>query len=140
MTRNKLREEFNQELRVFGNFDEKWVMPFITTGCCILTKTISNRLVRLIQLCLHCIYILKSHNMNLQVVCERYFLELFLGNIKEEGVLSIEKNGPFQITGDHKLMHEMDVLLSSFCRQQRMKLSRDTEYKPCYKISLREKR
>ena len=70
----------------------------------------------------------------------KIFSGIVSGNIKEEGVLSIEKNGSFQITGDHKLMHEMDVLLSSFCRQQRMKLSRDTEYKPCYKISLREKR
>ena len=70
----------------------------------------------------------------------KIFSGIVSGNIKEEGVLSIEENGPFQITGDHKLMHEMDVLLSSFCRHQRMKLSRDTEYKPCYKISLREKR
>ena len=70
----------------------------------------------------------------------KIFSGIVSGNIKEEGVLSIENNGPFQITGDHKLVHEKDVLLSSFCRQQRMKLSRDTEYKPCYKISLREKR
>ena len=70
----------------------------------------------------------------------KIFSGIVSGNIKEEGVLSIEKNGPFQITGDHKLMHEMDVLLSSFCRQQRMKFYRDTEYKPCYKISLCEKR
>ena len=47
----------------------------------------------------------------------KIFSGIVSGNIKEEGVLSIEKNGPFQITGDHKLMREMDVLLSSFCRQ-----------------------
>ena len=70
----------------------------------------------------------------------KIFSGVFSRNIKEEGVLAIKKNGPFQITGDHKLMHVMDVLLSSFCRQQRMNLSRDTAYKPCYKITLCEKR
>ena len=36
----------------------------------------------------------------------KIFSGIVSGNIKEEGVLFIEKNDPFQITGDHKIMHE----------------------------------
>ncbi|HIO61901.1 MAG TPA: DUF3412 domain-containing protein, partial [Deltaproteobacteria bacterium] len=64
----------------------------------------------------------------------KMFSGIVSGNIKEDGVLSIEKNGPFQISGDPELMGELDALLSKFCLDRRMKLSRDTEYKPCYKI------
>ena len=64
----------------------------------------------------------------------KLFSGIVSGNIKEEGVLSIEKNGPFQISGEKRLMREIDKLLSTFCSQNRMKLSRDIEYKPCYEI------
>jgi len=64
----------------------------------------------------------------------KMFSGIVSGNIKEDGVLSIENNGPFQISGDPELMQELDKLLSTFCIQQRMTLSRDTEYKPCYEI------
>ena len=64
----------------------------------------------------------------------KMFSGIVSGNIKEEGVLSIENNGPFQISGDQELMQELDKLLSTFCSQRRMKLSRDTDYKPCYEI------
>ena len=140
MTRNKLREEFNQEFRVFGNFDEKCVMPFIPTGCCILTKTIGNRSSSthsvMSSLYLHS----EQPQLELASSLQKIFPGIVAGNIKEEGVLLVEKNSPFQITGDYKLMQEMHVFLSSFCIHQRMKISRDTEYKPCYKISLREKK
>ena len=62
------------------------------------------------------------------------FSGIVSGNIKEEGVLSIENKGPFQISGDPELMKELDKLLSTFCSQRRMKLFSDTEYKPCYEI------
>jgi hypothetical protein len=62
------------------------------------------------------------------------FSGIVSGNIKEEGVLAIEKNGPFQISGDPQLMAKLDALLATFCHDKRMKLSRDTEYKPCYQI------
>ena len=64
----------------------------------------------------------------------KMFSGIVSGNIKEEGVLSIEKNGPFQISGDPELMCELDALLTTFCQEKRSNLSRDTEYKPCYKI------
>jgi hypothetical protein len=73
---------------------------------------------------------------NHELACNlrRMFSGIVSGNIKEEGVLSIEKNGPFQISGDPQLMAELDALLAKFCQDKRMKLSRDTEYKPCYQI------
>ena len=64
----------------------------------------------------------------------KMFSGIVYGNIKEEGVLSIEKNGPFIIRGDYKLMDKLDALLTSFGQDKRMKISRDIEYNPCYKI------
>ncbi|MED5435166.1 MAG: nucleotide 5'-monophosphate nucleosidase PpnN [SAR324 cluster bacterium] len=64
----------------------------------------------------------------------KMFSGIVSGNIKEEGVLAIEKNGPFQISGDTQLMAKLDALLATFCHDKRMKLSRDIEYKPCYEI------
>ena len=64
----------------------------------------------------------------------KVFSGIVYGNIKEEGVLSIEKNGPFIISGDYKMMEKLDALLTSFCKEKRMKISRDVEYNPCYKI------
>ena len=71
-----------------------------------------------------------------QLACNlrKMFSGIVAGNVKDESVLSIEKNGPYQITGDPKLMSELDKLLSQFCLDRRMKLSQDTEYQPCYKI------
>ena len=64
----------------------------------------------------------------------KVFSGIVYGNIKEDGVLSIEKNGPFIISGDYKMMEKLDALLTSFCKEKRMKISRDVEYNPCYKI------
>ena len=64
----------------------------------------------------------------------KMFSGIVSGNFKEEGILSIEKNVPFQISREQELMRELDSLLSIFSSQRRMKLSRETEYKPCYEI------
>ncbi|MDP0563601.1 MAG: nucleotide 5'-monophosphate nucleosidase PpnN [Candidatus Endonucleobacter sp. (ex Gigantidas childressi)] len=55
------------------------------------------------------------------------------GNIKEDGLRSIRENGPYQISGDTELMDKMNILLSSFVQQHRMKLQSGT-YSPCYDI------
>lgn len=55
------------------------------------------------------------------------------GNIKEEGILAIRKNGPFQLSGDSELMQDMDILLQSFVDNHRMKLP-GSHYEPCYEI------
>ncbi|MGY8869904.1 MAG: nucleotide 5'-monophosphate nucleosidase PpnN [Pseudomonadales bacterium] len=55
------------------------------------------------------------------------------GNVKEPGVLAIEKHGPFELTGDKDIMQSLDQLLASFVEQKRMKINHE-EYQPCYKI------
>ena len=55
------------------------------------------------------------------------------GNIKEEGVIAIRENGPFQLSGDPELMQEIDALLQSFVDNYRMKLP-GSHYQPCYQI------
>ena len=64
----------------------------------------------------------------------RVFSGIVAGNVKSEGIKAIRKHGPFQITGDKKIMVLMDNLLASFVSQQRMKLP-GSEYIPCYRVS-----
>ncbi len=45
---------------------------------------------------------------------------------------SIERDGPFAISGDVEIMHALDELLASFVAQRRMKIS--GEYQPCYRV------
>ena len=63
----------------------------------------------------------------------RAFSGVVAGNVKDEGVRSIEKYGRFEIHGDAEIMAQMDTLLASFVEQHRMKLE-GKEYTPCYKI------
>ncbi|MFV8783767.1 nucleotide 5'-monophosphate nucleosidase PpnN [Microbulbifer sp. SA54] len=64
----------------------------------------------------------------------RAFSGIVSGNVKDEGIRNVEKNGPFELCGDPALMHSMDGLLESFVKQQRMKLP-GKAYIPCYRIS-----
>jgi len=63
----------------------------------------------------------------------RVFSGIVAGNVKEEGIKTIEKHGKFQIQGDEEIMHAMDDLLQAYVEQQRMKLP-GSEYIPCYHI------
>ncbi|GAA5219177.1 nucleotide 5'-monophosphate nucleosidase PpnN [Corallincola platygyrae] len=63
----------------------------------------------------------------------RAFSAIVAGNVKAEGMKSIEKHGPFVIDGDPELMKMLDRLLRSFVNQQRMKLP-GTDYVPCYTV------
>ncbi|MBE9536620.1 MAG: LOG family protein [Proteobacteria bacterium] len=62
----------------------------------------------------------------------RAFSGIVSGNVKDEGVRSIEANGPFEISGEAAIMESMDKMLAGFAAQRRMKLS--GEYVPCYRI------
>ncbi len=64
----------------------------------------------------------------------KMFSAIVAGNVKTETINQIEKNGVFQITGDKKIMQDIDLLLTSFAKQKRMKLGTDN-YEPCYKIN-----
>jgi predicted Rossmann-fold nucleotide-binding protein len=63
----------------------------------------------------------------------RAFSGIVAGNVKEEGMRQIEKNGPYEIHGDPQFMRALDTLLQSFVAQQRMKLP-GSKYVPCYRI------
>lgn len=63
----------------------------------------------------------------------RAFSGIVAGNVKEEGILAIEKYGHFELHGDPEIMHPVDDLLESFARQNRMKLP-GRQYIPCYKV------
>lgn len=61
------------------------------------------------------------------------FSGIVAGNVKSDGIKAIRNKGPFEISGDKKIMALMDKLLTSFVEQQRMKLP-GSEYIPCYKV------
>ncbi len=63
----------------------------------------------------------------------RAFSGIVAGNVKDEGIKEIQRNGPFELSGDPALMKLVDKLLKAFVAQQRMKLP-GSEYVPCYKI------
>ncbi|MDH5182162.1 MAG: nucleotide 5'-monophosphate nucleosidase PpnN, partial [Gammaproteobacteria bacterium] len=63
----------------------------------------------------------------------RMFSGVVAGNVKAEGIHAIEEHGHFEIRGDKRIMELMDSLLTSFVKQQRMKLP-GKEYIPCYRI------
>lgn len=63
----------------------------------------------------------------------RAFSAIVSGNVKEDGIRSIEEYGPFEIRGEQKIMQSLDDLLKSFMQQERMKVS-GTRYSPCYRI------
>jgi hypothetical protein len=63
----------------------------------------------------------------------RAFSGIVAGNVKEYGINSIERWGPFELTGDPSIMEPLDQLLRSFVAQRRMKLA-GAEYTPCYRL------
>jgi len=63
----------------------------------------------------------------------RAFSGIVAGNVKSGGIKAIRKHGPFEISGDKRIMALMDKLLASFVEQQRMKLP-GSKYIPCYKV------
>jgi predicted Rossmann-fold nucleotide-binding protein len=64
----------------------------------------------------------------------RVFSGIVAGNVKSGGIKAIREFGPFQLSGDKKIMTLMDKLLASFVSQQRMKLP-GSEYIPCYSVN-----
>jgi len=63
----------------------------------------------------------------------RAFSGIVTGNVKETGIRSIERHGPFKLAGDPKIMAMLDELLGAFVAQGRMKLP-GSVYRPCYRI------
>ena len=63
----------------------------------------------------------------------RVFSGIVAGNVKDEGIRTIEQYGHFEIRGDAVIMALMDSLLASFVAQHRMKLP-GKKYVPCYQV------
>jgi predicted Rossmann-fold nucleotide-binding protein len=63
----------------------------------------------------------------------RAFSGIVTGNVKENGIRSIEQHGPYELSGDPQIMALLDELLSAFVAQRRMKLP-GTVYRPCYRL------
>ncbi len=63
----------------------------------------------------------------------RVFSGIVSGNVREDTMARIERDGPFEIRGSARVMGLLDDLLKAFVADGRMKLvSRD--YVPCYRI------
>lgn len=73
---------------------------------------------------------------DLAVEVRRAFSAIVTGNVKEQGIRLIEKQGPFKLHADTELTDALDRLLRSFADQGRMKLL--GEYKPCYEVVSRD--
>lgn len=63
----------------------------------------------------------------------RAFSGIVAGNIREDGIRSIEEHGPFEIKGDPGIMEQLDQLLAACVEQGRMRLG-GKPYDPCYRV------
>ncbi len=63
----------------------------------------------------------------------RAFSGIVAGNVKQQGLQAIAREGPFELRGDAGVMRLLDRLLSAFVAQQRMKLP-GSRYQPCYRL------
>ncbi|OUR69323.1 LOG family protein [Bermanella sp. 47_1433_sub80_T6] len=63
----------------------------------------------------------------------RAFSGIVAGNVKKEGIIEVQKYGPFELHGDNEIIKPMETLLASMVEQQRMKLP-GSKYVPCFKI------
>ncbi len=63
----------------------------------------------------------------------RAFSGIVSGNVKEQGIAAIEREGPFELRGDPQILALLDQLLRAFVAQGRMKLP-GSAYQPCYRL------
>jgi hypothetical protein len=63
----------------------------------------------------------------------RAFSGIVTGNVKEYGIKAIERDGPYELSGDPSLMRLLDDLLSAFVAQRRMRLP-GSIYRPVYRL------
>jgi len=69
----------------------------------------------------------------LAVNLRRAFSGIVAGNVREDGIHLVERNGPFELTGEHSVMRSLDTLLRAFVKEGRMKISAG-DYVPCYRV------
>lgn len=64
----------------------------------------------------------------------RAFSGIVAGNVKEFGMKQIAEHGRYKLQGDPEIMKQLDNLLLSYVKQDRMKLPGGSAYQPCYEI------
>lgn len=69
----------------------------------------------------------------LAVSLRRVFSGIVSGNVREDTIAMVERDGPFEIRGADRYMGLLDRLLEAFVAQGRMKLARES-YVPCYRV------
>ena len=69
---------------------------------------------------------------DLAVAVRRAFSAIVTGNVKDQGIRAIKRQGPFQLRADAELTDALDRLLRSFANSGRMRLH--GEYEPCYQV------
>ncbi|GJM23207.1 MAG: LOG family protein [Planctomycetota bacterium] len=74
---------------------------------------------------------LPAHTMAANL--RRLFSGLVSANVREDTILEIEKQGPFEIRASGQLMQLLDKLLAGFVEAGRMKLASES-YTPCYTL------
>jgi predicted Rossmann-fold nucleotide-binding protein len=63
------------------------------------------------------------------------FSGIVAGNVKAYGIEQVATHGPYQLSGDKKLLSSMDRLLQLLVKERRMKLGEGVEdYQPCYQL------
>jgi predicted Rossmann-fold nucleotide-binding protein len=70
----------------------------------------------------------------LAVNLRRAFSGIVAGNVREAGIARVEKYGPFELRGDHRIIAALGQLLEDFVAARRMRLSDPSAYVPCYRI------
>ena len=63
----------------------------------------------------------------------RAFSGIVTGNVKEYGIQAIEREGPYELSGDAAIMQPLDELLAAFVAQRRMRLP-GSAYRPVYRL------
>ena len=66
----------------------------------------------------------------------RTFSGIVSGNVREDAMIAIEEQGPWEINASPAIMKLLDELLAAFVADGRMKLERE-KYEPCYVIRQR---
>lgn len=73
-----------------------------------------------------------DHQLAAQLRCA--LSGIVAGNVKEPGIRAIEEHGPFELSGDPRIMASLDRLLNAFVEQRRMKINHE-DYRPCFRLA-----
>ncbi len=76
---------------------------------------------------------LDKHAVDLCYEIRRAFSGIVAGTIKEQGQQEVARLGPFQISGDRRVVDQLGDLLDQFVLQKRLKVA-SQNHRPCYEV------